>query len=130
MARLARVVLPGVVHHVTQRGAVFESWIASEIYKSRVHAGMPPGLFHYRETRGIEIDLILDQGSSMDVIEVKSGSTISQEFFKNFKHFTSRLSLLNSDQKNRNYLLYGGDHSQKRTNAEVLSWKDVHRLVI
>ncbi len=34
------------------RGAIFESWVVSEIYKSFVHSGLQPSLFHYREARG------------------------------------------------------------------------------
>jgi predicted AAA+ superfamily ATPase len=40
------------------RGAIFKSWVISEIYKTFVHSGVQPNLFHYRETRGLEIDLL------------------------------------------------------------------------
>ena len=40
------------------RGAIFESWVFSEIYKGCVHRGVQPSLFHYREARGLEVDLL------------------------------------------------------------------------
>ncbi len=33
------------LHHHPLRGALFESWVVSEIYKNRVHAGLSPHLF-------------------------------------------------------------------------------------
>lgn len=64
------------------RGAVFESWVVSEIYKAIVHSGMQPDLFHYRETRGTEIDLLIDRGRQLDAVEIKSGATTTADFFK------------------------------------------------
>ncbi len=37
------------------RGAIFESWVVAEVYKASAHSGLRPSLFHYRETRGIEM---------------------------------------------------------------------------
>jgi uncharacterized protein len=30
------------------RGAIFESWVFSEIYKTNVHSGAQPDLFHFQ----------------------------------------------------------------------------------
>ena len=42
------------------RGAVFETWVASEIYKARANLGHVAALSHYRETRGPEVDLLVE----------------------------------------------------------------------
>ena len=52
------------------RGAIFESWVISEIYKTIVHSGVQPNLYHYRETRGLEIDLLIEQDQGLDVVEI------------------------------------------------------------
>ncbi|GMR08809.1 MAG: ATP-binding protein [Gammaproteobacteria bacterium] len=80
---------PEQLRHHPQRGAIFESWVAAEAYKARVHNGEQPDLYHYRETRGLEIDLIIDRGEQLDAIEVKSSSTVNTEFFKNLNTFAS-----------------------------------------
>src|SRR5690606_10403799 len=41
------------------RGAIFESFVATELLKWRLHRGMSSDLHHYRETRGVEIDVLL-----------------------------------------------------------------------
>src|SRR5207302_1267549 len=38
------------------RGPIFESWVASEVVKARVHRGLPPNLFFFRDRKGAELD--------------------------------------------------------------------------
>ena len=92
----------------------------------RVHGGEQPNLFHYRESRGLEIDIILEQGNMLDAVEVKSGSTISKDFFKNLERLGNRLK--NKSYQIRNHLVYGGKRSQKRTAANVWSWRDAGNI--
>ena len=110
------------------RGAIFESWVIAEIYKAYAHRGMAPGLFHYRETRGLEIDLLVAQGERLDAIEIKSGATVSQDFFKNLQHFPDRLGDAGESRQIGNYVVYGGGESQQRSYARLLSWRDVQRI--
>jgi len=40
------------------RGAIFESWAVSEIMKMRAHHGLAMDLFHFRDRKGAEVDLV------------------------------------------------------------------------
>ena len=112
------------------RGAIFESWVISEVYKASVHSGVRLSLFHYRETRGLEIDLLMEQGERLDIVEIKSGATVIMDFFKNLKRFPERLEAEGRARSIRSHVVYGGDDSQQRSSAQVLSWRDVHRLIV
>ena len=70
---------------------IFDSWVISEMYKASVHSGVQPNLFHYRETRGLEIDLLIDQDEELDAVEIKSGATTTADFFKNLERFSDGL---------------------------------------
>ncbi len=72
---------PGQLPTHPLRGAVFETWVVSEVYKSLVHQGQVPDLHHYRESRGLEIDLLIGRGERLDALEIKSGATLSNDFF-------------------------------------------------
>jgi len=120
---------PDQLYHHPLRGAIFESWVISEIFKASVHSGVQPRIFHYRETRGIEIDMLIEQPEGMDVVEIKSGATVSGDFFKNLERFSDRLKSTNKKHSLQKYVIYGGDNTQKRSKAQVLSWRDVHQLV-
>jgi len=112
------------------RGAIFESWVISEIYKTIVHSGVQPNLFHYRETRGLEIDLLIEQDEGLDAVEIKSGATIAVDFFKNLKRFSDRMKAAGKNRPIRKHVVYGGDDSRQRSDAQVLSWHDVERLIV
>jgi predicted AAA+ superfamily ATPase len=111
------------------RGAIFESWVFSEIYKTSVHSGAQPDLFHYRETRGLEIDLLIKQGQELEAVEIKSGATTSIDFFRNLERFRDRFQGAAKARPIRSHVVYGGDDSQQRSYAQVLSWRDVQRLI-
>lgn len=112
------------------RGAIFESWVISEIYKAGVHSGVQPSLFHYRETRGLEIDLLIEQDKGMDAVEIKSGATAATDFFKNLERFSDRMRDAGKKHRIRSHVVYGGDDSRKHSFAQVLCWRDVQRLIV
>jgi len=110
------------------RGAIFESWVVSEIYKAGAHQGVQPRLFHYREARGPEIDLLVEQGRQLAAVEIKSGSTIHEDFFKNLKRFLARMESADPKRPLKGYVVYGGDSSQRRSLARVLPWWQVSKI--
>lgn len=110
------------------RGAIFESWVVSEIYKSFAHRGRRPGMYHYRESRGAEIDLLIEQEEGVDAVEVKSGATVSRDFFRNLEVLSRRMEGDGRTRAVRRHLVYGGDESQQRSAAQVLSWRHLDRL--
>ncbi len=62
------------------RGALFESWVASELVKQRAHHGTRCDLHHYRDAAGLEVDLIASDATTVTLIEAKSGATIASDF--------------------------------------------------
>lgn len=57
------------------RGALFESWVVSEVRKARIHRGLQPDLAYYREGKGSEVDLVVERGLDPIVVEIKSSVT-------------------------------------------------------
>ena len=110
------------------RGAVFESWVVSEIFKGLAHRGMQSNIFHYREARGTEIDLLVENSQELAAVEAKSGATVSEDFFKNLKLFTEHIKERDRRQIQK-YVVYSGDMSQKRSQANVVSWKDITKIL-
>jgi len=111
------------------RGAIFESWVVSEVYKISAHRGMQLRAFHYREARGLEIDLFMEQGDRLDAVEIKSGATVTADFFKDLRRFPDRLDEAGEKRTIRSHVVYGGDDSHQRSHAQVLSWRDVQQLM-
>lgn len=119
---------PEQLRHHPLRGAIFESWVVSEVVKAYTHRGQAPAVFHYRESRGVEIDLIIQNGAELDAIEIKSGATLANDYFAPLQEFAQRMVLLQPPVTAAQYLVYGGEPSQRRTNTRVLSWRDAYQL--
>lgn len=66
------------------RGALFESWVISEVYKSWWNQGKQPRLYYYRDAAQKEIDLLVDRNSKLYPFEIKL-SINSTHVFKNFE---------------------------------------------
>jgi uncharacterized protein len=101
------------------RGQVFETWVISELLKGRLNRGIRDNLYFWRDNTGHEIDCIVDQGEHLLALEIKSGKTISEDFFKGLR-FWSRIS--GADAR-KMVLVYAGLMDQKRKEGTVLSWR-------
>jgi len=62
------------------RGHIFESFIISDIIKTRFNRGLQSDLYFWCDNSGLEVDIIIDEGSSVKAVEIKSSKTFSSEF--------------------------------------------------
>lgn len=106
------------------RGGVFESFVLSNLMKNQLNNNKDPSLYFWRDQQGHEVDCILEQGSDLLPIEIKSGKTVSPDYFKGLNYW-NKLSEASPD---KSFLIYGGNSNQKRSNAQVLSWKDLDKI--
>lgn len=101
------------------KGNVFENLIISEHLKSLYHLNMFNELYFWQDSNGIEIDLLWKKRDAFFAIEVKATHTIRQELFNQLDKFESL-----QNESVQKILIYGGNHSQKRTNYLVRSWSE------
>lgn len=113
---------PEQLRHHPLRGAVFESWVAAEVLKRQVHAGLSPRTFHYRESRGLEVDLLLEDQGKYLAIEAKSGATIAEDFFAPLRKLCAILP------ETRAGVVYGGDTVHRRGDMKAVPWNLLDRL--
>lgn len=104
------------------RGPLFESWVASEVFKARLHRGLRPSLFHHRETRGAEVDLLLERGDALIAIEVKAGATVKSEALRGLSLFAAHVGEGGDARPVQQVLAYGGSERQDRSQAVVAGW--------
>lgn len=104
------------------RGAIFESWVTSEILKHRVHRGEGGKIYFYRDQGGVEADLVIDHADHLDLLEAKSGQTVAGDAFASLRKISAEFT---DSRKCRTFLIYGGSSQQKRSNATVLPWNCV-----
>jgi predicted AAA+ superfamily ATPase len=69
------------------RGSLFESLIITEIMKYRLNRGRRPGVFFWRDKVGHEIDCLLEDGQRRIPIEIKSGKTVTDDYFRDIRYW-------------------------------------------
>lgn len=110
---------PDILKIHSHRGALFESWVVSELLKGRMNRGLKENIYFWRDNVGHEIDCVAERGDRLLPIEIKSGKTISADFFKGLKFYTA----LSQDTAVQPTVVYAGAMDQPRKDGNVLSWK-------
>ena len=100
-------------------GSLFENFIINEITKHFTNKGDKPKIYFWRESNGLEIDLIIDKGLKLLPIEIKSSKTPRTDFTKNIDKVRS---FPNSSHIEEGCVIYAGDTSIGR----IVSWKDLN----
>lgn len=108
-----------------QRGALFESWVVSELLKARFSHALSSNLYFWRDHTGNEIDILIEQKNRLLPIEVKSGQTVTSDFLKGLNYWLD----LAGDSADEAWLVYGGSQSQTRKNVKVIGWQNIAELV-
>jgi predicted AAA+ superfamily ATPase len=107
------------------RGNIFETFIIGELLKSRLNSGEKPAFFFWRDNNGNEVDLIIEQGTKLIPIEIKSGRTLTHESFAGLEKWRA----LAGTKAAGPALIYGGDESYKQKEIKVVSWKSCGQLL-
>lgn len=118
---------PGQLATHPLRGAIFEDWVVSEVIKWHTHRGLRPLISFYRERDRHEVDLVLEQGAELTLIEIKAARTPRSDYFSAFKAFTKQIAARGDDRwrVGQRLVVYGGEESQSRSEGELVAWTDL-----
>ncbi|HEX4045905.1 MAG TPA: ATP-binding protein [Gammaproteobacteria bacterium] len=123
-AYLLNITDPIHVQNSPMRGELFENFIVSEFLKNRYNHVKDNNLYFFRDHVGNEVDLILDYGSTLVSIEIKAGSTISNDYFKGI-HYYQQLS---GEKNIKKMVVYAGKQSIRHKDIDVYSYSDLEKL--
>lgn len=103
-------------------GWIFENWIISEYFKHAFNLGKEPNFYFWKDQKDHEIDLIIDEGTYLFPIEIKSSETFHPGFIKNMEYLNA---LQNGEKLFKPPLgicYYGGSESFSFKNYAVIQW--------
>jgi predicted AAA+ superfamily ATPase len=103
------------------RGALFETFVASEILKHRLNRGRAGRLYYFRDNSGHEVDLILDEGRRVIPVESQVGQTVVGDSLRGLAYY-AKLSPVSGRQGR---LIYGGRESYRRGHMTVVSYRAI-----
>ena len=104
------------------RGAIYESWVVSEIMKVHHNAGLQPKVSFFRDAQGLEVDVLIEHGAGLTGVEVKSGATVPLEMFAPLED----VARLVPDLRTR-IVLHGGTESWTTRAGQALSYREIDR---
>lgn len=64
-----------IIQQGPMSGALFENFVISEIYKYFCNKGIKPPLYHFRDSQGVEVDLVIEHESKYLLLEIKTTMT-------------------------------------------------------
>lgn len=102
------------------KGALFENMMIAEYVKQMHHQNNTQDLWFWRDAARNEIDLMVDKGDQMDIIEFKASQTIKTQMFDGLAKFEEISQIKNLNKS----LVYGGNTSQKRSAGNLVSWSE------
>ncbi|MGC8764840.1 MAG: ATP-binding protein [Brevinematia bacterium] len=103
------------------RGAIFETYVFSELNKFFFNRGPEKNIYFFRENNGCEVDFIIQKGENIIAIEVKSGEIPSDEMLKGLNKFRNFASV------EKSILIYSGRETYTYKDTRIISWKDIHK---
>jgi uncharacterized protein len=106
------------------RGAIFETWVVSEVLKHRTNSGLSGGISFYRDKDGVEADLVVEEDGRLTAIEAKAAATASRSLFDGAGRVRGLLETTGREVDS--IVVYGGDETQKRSDSTLTPWNRLH----
>jgi uncharacterized protein len=84
--------------------------------------GLRDPLYFWRDNTGTEVDLIIERGSEIAAVEIKSGITVASDAFGNLKKWQKYAADRGSFSAVFPGLVYGGEARFTREAVDVMPW--------
>ncbi len=102
------------------RGALFETWVVSELVKQRFNDGQSAELYFWRDSTGLEVDVVFEQPGGLQAIEIKSGATVAADWLGPLM----RWQALSGEAGPPPWLVFGGEGRYVRQGVEFVGWRE------
>ena len=114
----------GQVNLHYMKGALFENLIINEFIKRNFNRGEHSQPYFWQDSHGKEIDCLLVDGEKITAVEIKSGKTMSSNYFDNIEYWRG----LAGTSQEQSYVVYGGDQSLQTSAGKLVSWREFDRI--
>lgn len=123
MASLLSLSDSGQMESFYMRGALFENFVVSELLKKRIFSGRNEDLYFWRDSNGIEIDVLEEDGVNLRAYEIKASETMNGAFFSNIKKMKDAAGIKFEDSA----VIYGGDRDlpPSEFSGAYISWRSI-----
>lgn len=108
------------------KGALFESFVISEIFKYNYNHNKLPQLYFWRDMQGHEIDCIIEKSLDNTIpIEIKARRTVTTDFFKGLIDWQK----ITQQPTVNAQVVYIGDENLTRKNGHIYAWNSIAEML-
>lgn len=107
------------------RGSIFETFVVAELMKSFLNRGERPNIYFWRDSNGVEVDILIEHGGRITPVEIKSGRTVTGHFFSGL----DRWAALAGDAAINPTLIYGGAENYQHKGVKVVGWREAGKVI-
>jgi predicted AAA+ superfamily ATPase len=115
---------PGQIAFHAQRGPLFENLVIADFVKSRFNQGLASDLHFWRDSQGLEVDLLVERTGDLFPVEMKSGQTLGSDACLAIEKWNG----LASRGGKPAWLVYGGARQLRHGDVEIIPWRDLPEL--
>ena len=91
------------------RGGLYENFVIVDLLKRALNRSLSDKFWFYRDSKGHEVDLIIERNGRLIPIEIKSSATFSADFTAGIRHFRSAFP----DASDSGFILFNGNPRPK-----------------
>lgn len=104
-------------------GSLFENLVVIEALKARCNRGAESNLYFFRNSKGLEIDLLLREDRTLNLFEIKSGKALNDDFTRNMIKFRSLFpNFLSPNSAVHGTVIYSGEDYEAYKNYRYLNF--------
>lgn len=123
LCALLNISSPGELTRHFAIGGIFENLIIAEVIKHLNTSRVSAAPYFYRDSQGHEIDLVLDTGTGIIPVEIKSSMTYDSSFFDTLSWWRQAIN-----KETYGFVVYAGDDSQTIKNDKLIGWRDLNHI--
>jgi len=97
-------------------------WVATEITKRRTSRGETGGLYFYRDSHQVEVDVIIEEPGKFTLVEAKAGQTVAGDTIKNVRAVEE---ILAKNARTEVIAAIGGNQGQRHTTKAIVPWSEL-----
>ena len=108
-------------------GNLFENMVIAEVVKERLNSGANPDFYFFRNSNGLEVDLIHKRNHALNLYEIKSGKSLDKNFISSMKNFRNHYP----ETKNTDFIgtvVYSGDDVPSFKGCQFVNYKHIAPL--
>jgi uncharacterized protein len=108
-------------------GNLFENLVVTEALKAGLNTGGSDNLYFFRNSSGLEIDLIRQNQNTVRLFEIKSGKSLDENYLRSMRSFRTKYSAL-VDKTEIDTVIYSGETCPSYLNASFRNFRETGAL--